>query len=276
MKALSSCLYKGVVMHHRFQPKVHRFKYKVFSLCLDLDELHQVDKLQLFSINRFNLFSFYEKQHGSGNGKLANYIRQLLIERGYQNATYKIKLLCYPKILGFTFNPLSTYFCYDKDNQLAIILYEVNNTFGSRHTYLFAIESKKNNDRTHHHHCEKKMYVSPFMPMQTRYFFRTLKPEKRVAICIQQLARQQQLSDKLDQQPILEATFVGRHEPLNDRSLVRAFCQYPLMTLKVICAIHWEALKLLSKKLALQPNQQQFNHSISWQDQTGVSRYEQL
>lgn len=276
MSTLNSCLYKGEVMHHRFQPKVHSFKYRVFSLCLDLDELHQVNQLKLLSVNRFNLFSFHEKQHGSGDGNLALYVRQLLIERGYQHATANIKLLCYPKILGFTFNPLSTYFCYDSNGHLEVILYEVSNTFGARHTYLFAIDNKHSKRQTQRHECDKKMYVSPFMPMQTRYFFRTLAPKKRVAICIRQLANPQQVSDKIDQSAILEATFVGRQETLNDRALMRAFIEYPLMTLKVICAIHWEALKLFSKKLSLQPRQQKNNASISWKDKTGVSHYEQL
>jgi DUF1365 family protein len=287
LKDLNSCLYKGSVTHHRHSPTEHRFSYQVFCACLDLDELEQLNALRFFSVNSFNLFSFSESQHGSGKGSLANFIRQLLIQRGYPNATHQIRLLCYPNILGYSFNPLSTYFCYDINGNLGVILYEVSNTFGSRHIYLFNTDSQANPTDKHnlgnhkqnaieHHYCDKRMYVSPFMPMQTRYSFRTLAPSQHVAICIHQLANNLDGSTDKQQTPILEATFSGKFEFLNNASLLRVFIKYPLMTLKVICAIHWEALKLLRKKLTIQPRQLGKNNSISWQDKNGVSHYEKL
>jgi hypothetical protein len=183
-------------------------------------------------------------------------------------------LLCYPRILGYTFNPLSTYFCYNSSKELEIILYEVSNTFGSRHTYL--LEAKPNTDQVRHH-CDKQMYVSPFMPMQTSYGFRIQPPNKRVAVCIRQTERaNSETQTQTQTQPILHATFTGEYCALNDHSLLRVFFTYPLMTLKVMVGIHWEALKLWRKKLTLQPRNTGKSHSISWQDKSGVSHYESL
>lgn len=270
MAELNSCLYKGVVMHHRFRPTKNRFIYRVFSACLDLDELPRLNKLGFFSINRFNLFSFHEKDHGSGTGNLPDNIRSLLTERGFASATHNIRLLCYPRILGYTFNPLSTYFCYNSNAELEVILYEVSNTFGSRHTYI--LEAKPDTEQVRHR-CEKLMYVSPFMPMQTAYSFRIQPPDKRVAVCIRQTER---ADAETETQPILHATFTGKYCALNDRSLLGVFFTYPLMTLKVMVGIHWEALKLWRKKLTVQPRDTGKIHSISWQDKSGVSHYESL
>ena len=269
MPELSSCLYAGTVMHHRLRPVKHRFVYKVFSLLVDLDELKQLDKFRFFSINRFNLFSFHEKDHGQGSGKLADEIRLLLSNRGYQSENFKIRLLCYPRILGYTFNPLSVYFCYDSSDQLQVILYEVSNTFGSRHTYLLEVEGQPDIVRQG---CSKLMYVSPFMPMDTAYGFRIKPPSDNVAVYIRQ--SEQTSGDTVA--PILNATFSGKKQVISDRSLIKVFMKYPLMTMKVMGGIHWEALKLWRKKLKIQPRDKNVSHSISWQDKNGAMHYESL
>ncbi|MGH1460949.1 MAG: DUF1365 domain-containing protein [Neptuniibacter sp.] len=270
MAELSSCIYEGNVMHHRMQPVQHRFVYRVFSCFIDLDELAALKKLRLFSINRFNLFSFYEKDHGQGEGNLSSQIRSLLNKRGHKAESYKIKLLCYPRILGYTFNPLSVYFCYNSNDELQVILYEVSNTFGSRHTYLFDVEGSPDVIRQG---CNKLMYVSPFMPMDTAYGFRIRPPGTQVSVCI----RQSTLEDSTNTAtPILDATFSGKHRILDDRSLAALFLKYPLMTFKVIGGIHWEAFKLWRKKLKIQPREKNVIHSISWQDKSGAMHYESL
>jgi DUF1365 family protein len=220
------------------------------------------------------MFSFSEKDHGSGEGNLAAYIRQLLVDRGYSSATHQITLLCYPRILGFTFNPICTYFSYNSEGQLEVILYEVSNTFGSRHSYLFNVEPNvKGANKTVRHKCNKKLYVSPFMPMQTSYYFRIQPPDKNVAVCIRQTEGDVSPDNK---KPILYAAFTGNFRSFNDISLLCVFFKYPLMTLKVVVGIHWEALRLWRKKLIIQPRLEGQSNSISWQDKSGVSQYEQL
>lgn len=270
MVSMESAIFTGTVMHHRFRPKKHRFTYQVFSCCFDLDELPWLDSFKLLSVNRFNLFSFHEKDHGAGNRNLAGHIRRLLHKRGFANATHRIKLLCYPRILGYSFNPLSVYFCYDNEERLQVILYEVSNTFGSRHTYLLPTENQTEIVR---HGCEKLMYVSPFMPMETAYSFRIQPPSDKIAVCIRQSDKSTQ---PLATSPLLHATFTGNKILLNDLSLWKMFFRYPLMTLKVMGGIHWEALKLWRKKLSIQPRKKEKTFTISWQDQSGELRYENL
>ena len=108
----SSCIYNGNVIHKRFKPKEHFFKYKVFSLFIDLSELNELDnKLKFFSLNKFNLISFYEGDHGARDGSsLADWVKQNLKDKNIITENIKIKLLCYPRILGYVFNPLSVFF----------------------------------------------------------------------------------------------------------------------------------------------------------------------
>jgi len=277
-------------MHHRFQPKKHRFIYRVFSFCLDLDELPELDsKLRLFSLNRFNLFSFHEKDHGKGDKKLKDQITEILSQHGYGCASSKITLLCYPRILGYVFNPLSVYFCYNENKELQVILYEVSNTFGKRHTYLLPVE--RNSSTTIRHFSNKQLYVSPFMPMATNYSFRIVPPEEKVSICIQQQeptnsdgaknsSTHSHQSSNSSSQPckkILNALFTGKKERLSDAKLLKLFISHPLMTLKVITAIHWEAARLWLKGMSLQNrNKNEPAYSLSWTDNHGVTHYEVL
>lgn len=239
----ASALYLGQVMHHRLVPKVHRFRYRVLSLLLDLDEIDALDRhLRLFSRNRFNLFSFHDRDHGSGHGEdLKSDIVRTLADAGVDLGKGRISLLCYPRILGYVFNPLSVYYCQDGDNRLRAILYEVSNTFGQRHSYLLPVDD---GDEPVRHAIDKGFYVSPFMPMDCRYHFRMQPPGNRVGVHIEQTR---------DGACIFVASFTGRREPLTDRSLLRAWFAHPLMTFKVIAGIHWEALRLWLKGLRLQP-----------------------
>ena len=134
----NSKIYTGKVIHKRFKPKEHYFKYNVFSLLIDLNELEEINKyIKFFSYNKFNIISFYDKDHGDRDGSsIKLWVEKNLKSIGIMTEDISIKLLCYPRIFGYVFNPLSTYFIYNKHSELISIFYEVKNTFGEQHTYI--------------------------------------------------------------------------------------------------------------------------------------------
>ena len=233
----SSYIYTGNVVHKRFKPKTHYFKYKVFSLLVDLSEIDSLDKdLKIFSYNKFNIVSFYDKDHGARDGSsIKNWVIENLKRNNIDTDNIQIKLLCYPRIFGYVFNPLSVFYVYDKNLELISILYEVKNTFGEQHTYIF--KSNKNHNLIQHV-CKKKFHVSPFIEMNCVYFFRLLKPGNKISVIIDQ-------NDKDGK--ILYASQDGVKSELNNNNLIKAYLKHPLMTFKIILAIHFEAFKLWSK-----------------------------
>ena len=233
----NSSIYTGNVIHKRFKPKKHSFNYKVFSLLIDLSELDILDKkLKLFSYNRFNIISFYNKDHGPRDGSsIQNWVKDNLKKNNIDTNGIQIKLLCYPRIFGYVFNPLSVFYIYDKNLDLVSILYEVKNTFGEQHTYIFKSDKNKNLIQ---HVCKKKFHVSPFIEMNCVYFFRLLKPGNKISVIIDQ-------NDK--EGKILYASQDGVRSELNNNTLIKVYLKHPLMTFKIILAIHFEAFKLWTK-----------------------------
>lgn len=242
MPASHSALYAGSVMHRRLRPREHRLRYSVFYLLLDLDEVDALaGKLRFFSHNRFNLFSFHDKDHGEGTAKssrdrIERHLQRLNIEPGCP-----IRLLTMPRILGYAFNPISIFFCYRRDNSLSAILYEVNNTFGQRHSYLIPVSPEAKVPIRQE--SRKSLYVSPFMNTDMDYSFSLVPPGKDLSVSI--IGRD---SDG----PIIVAKLAATRKDLSDSALVRSFCGYPLMTLKVITGIYWEALLIWLKGIRLQ------------------------
>ena len=234
---MTSSIYNGTVIHKRFKPKIHYFKYKVFSLLLDLSELeHLSKKIKFFSHNKFNLISFYEKDHGNRDGSsLVSWVKKNLEDNNINSEKVKIKLLCYPRILGYVFNPLSVFYIYNESQKLISILYEVKNTFGEQHTYIFKVDNDQN---LYQHNCSKKFHVSPFIEMNCKYFFRLLKPGEKISVIIDQY----QTNEK-----ILYASQDGQRVDLNTKELIKSYLKHPLMTFKIISAIHFEAFKLWIK-----------------------------
>ena len=259
MSGPGSALYAGQVVHRRLAPKGHLFRYSVFSMLLDLDELDTLHRgLRLFSVNRFNLFSFFERDHGADAGKpLKQSIEDLVAGAGVDIAGGSISLLCYPRVLGYVFNPLSVYFCHDRDGRLAALLYEVTNTFGERHHYLFAIEDGA--PRPLRHSCSKALYVSPFIGMEATYRFAIVPPRDRLAVSIRE--------EDADG-PVLNASFTARRSEITDARLARFGVSYFLMSLKIIGGIHWEALKLWRKGIRIHRHRPAAANRLSMLDQT--------
>jgi DUF1365 family protein len=241
-----AALYIGEVMHARLKPMGHRFSYRVMSLLIDLDHLDVADRQSpLFGVNRPALYSFSEADHGERDGStLRLYVQRRAAEHGIDLSGARVLLLCYPRLLGYTFNPLSVYFCYRADGGLALIIYEVRNTFGDIHAYVLPVKPGEISEAGVRQQQDKLFYVSPFIELAMRYHFRVSPPEKSVKLRILETDREG---------PLLAATFNGRRRALTTPALLRSVFSLPLVTFKIMAAIHWEALRLWLKGARLVP-----------------------
>ena len=232
-------IYWGDVMHRRLFPVRYRFIYPVFSVLLDLDRLSTLSRgLRLLSYNRFNVFSFNDRDHGPRDGSpLRAWIDAILWQHGIDLDGGRVLLLCFPRIFGYVFNPLSLWYCLHRDGNLRAILCEVSNTFGEHHGYLLHRDGQPMPWPARG--CAvKAFHVSPFIGMNARYQFRISRPDADLNVLI----RQYQGTDLL-----LVAAHRARGQPLSDWALARAVALYPFMTLKVMLMIHWQALRIWMK-----------------------------
>jgi len=228
----------GEVVHVRVRTRHHRLRYRVFALMVDVDALDRIgQRSRLFSYNRPGVVSIHDRDYGAGDGTpIAIQARRVLTDSGLPHATARISLLTYPRVLGYSFNPLSVYLGYDAAGELAGLIYEVSNTVGERTGYVVPAGAAR--DGVYAQACAKQMYVSPFTPAAVDYGFRLRLPGDDLLVGVM-------LKDAAG--PILRAHFRGDARPMNDRNLARVLLGHPLLTVKVIAAIHWEALRLWIK-----------------------------
>ena len=251
---MNSCIYNGTVRHQRFKPIKHSLNYKTFSLLIDLDEIENLSKnISIFSLNKFNIFSFYNCDHGARDGSsLKDWVKKNIKKFDISNNITKVKLLCYPRIFGYVFNPLSIFYCYE-NNILKAIFYEVKNTFNEQHTYIFKIK----NDEKIEQKCKKKFYVSPFMDMETYYNFRLLNPKEKLSIFIRQTDAEE---------TILTATQTGIKKEFSFNQLLINLFKYPLMTIKIMSSIHYEAFFLWKKGAVYRKRDKKIFNNLSYEE----------
>lgn len=224
-------LFLSRVMHARVRPVKRRFVYRVFSLFLDIDDPAASTRgCAIFSHNRFNILSFRNADHGRRDGApLRSFVEDALQRAGIAETPDAIRLLCFPRLWGVVFNPLSVFYCY-RAGRLTAVLYEVNNTFGDTHTYAARIDPAADLAR---HAADKTLYVSPLIGMKARYEFAIRDPRERLSLAIRESG---------DDGLILTAIQTGERRPLTTTEALKAVARHPLMTLKILGAIHLEAL----------------------------------
>lgn len=237
-------LYQGQVVHTRMKPVRHRLSYRVFYLLLDIDA--PARGLRFLSHNGFNLFGYFDRDHGAGGPDLRQWVESEMAATGL-SAPRHIRLLTLPRVLGYVFNPVSLYFCYDGDERLEAVIYEVNNTFGERHSYLVRAGGRSRLQ----HDCPKRFYVSPFNEVAGGYTMDLIPPSGEADGAQVGDAIVYRIHQRDEDGPLLFAGLDLTGQALTDRALLGRFIAMPLMTVKVIAAIHWEAFKLWRKGLRL-------------------------
>lgn len=232
---MASQLFFGHVMHQRMMPMAYRFAYRIFGLLIDIDLIEQeAAQLKWLSLDRFNLLSIRTRDHGARNGSAWRpWLEKTLAEAGIESCA-RVRLSCFPRVLGYGFNPIAVWYCDNQNGDTIAIISEVSNTFGGVYHYV------------HHQHgnalqwpveciADKRFHVSPFIGMNQEYHFKFSQSESGFGVLINEY-QQQQLH--------LIAAQEAELKVLNDRHLIKAFFMMPMMSFKIMFLIHWHALKI--------------------------------
>ncbi len=231
-----ACLYVGHTTHSRLSPRPHSFTYGVFQILIDIDRIDEaVSGLRCFAKGRFGIFSFAERDHGDRTDtRLRSWVEEKLRQTGITASAHTIRLLCFPRVLGFVFNPLSIFFVHAADGRLEAVIYEVNNTVGQSHAYVTPATGAAKERQA----ARKRFYVSPFYKVEGGYRFKLAVPAETFHLVINK-----QVEGVID----FTASQTAERRELTDAALLKLFFAMPFMTLGVVAAIHLEAVKLLLK-----------------------------
>ncbi len=237
----------GRVFHKRFRPAEHQFSYGIFFLRLPLSRLAGLGNRWL-SKDRFNLLSFFTRDYGPRDGSdLGVWIRDLLVREGINSADGEIVLQTFPRLLGYVFNPISVWYCFDQRGQLRAALAEVSNTFGEHHNYLVAHADQRPITAGDWLTSRKVFHVSPFCEVKGHYRFRFEQIADRAFAQIDYYDNSDTTCG--ESAKLIVTTMHGAAQPLTSRAAFNAFLSHPLMTFAVVARIHWHALKLWLKRV---------------------------
>jgi uncharacterized protein len=231
----STLLAIGTVRHLRLRPTRHGFDYRTYFLLLPLRTLRTRPDAAL-ARNRFGAIAFFDRDHGDGRDDCLAWLEEQLVAQGVTDADGEIWLQAYPRVLGYVFKPVSFWYCHRRDGTLAAIVAEVNNTFGERHCYLLTGQVEWTRELRAH----KVMHVSPFCDVDGDYRFRFVRTADRIVARVEH-------DD--DAGPLLVTSVSGELAPATTARQWQAFAGQPLMTLMVIARIHWQALRLVAKRV---------------------------
>lgn len=246
---MKSCIYEGQVRHRRFAPRSHEFRYGLYLMYIDLDELPKLfDRYWLWSARRFNLAWFRRADHMGDPGRpLIDVVRERIESATGLRPKGPIRLLTHFRYLGYGFNPVSFYYCFDEhDEQIETIVCEVNNTpWGEQHLYVLSATDDQGQGNHIKFLRDKEFHVSPFMPMDIEYDWRFNRPGERLNV---------HMENYHDEQKLFDATLMLQRTPMTSLNLARILIQYPWITVKVVAGIYYEAMRLWLKKTPYYPH----------------------
>jgi DUF1365 family protein len=240
-----SRLYRGTISHERTRPARNRFTYGTYYIYVDLDELDDLDRsLKRFAHDGRALFSFHDVDHGPRDGSpLRPWIDGVLERAGIDLDGGPVRMLSFPRVWGLHFNPVSFWYCFHSDGSPRAVLAEVSNTFGEHHNYLLHDEGRPMS-WDQEPEATKVFHVSPFIPMDARYRFRFAPPSDEIGIT---------MDEAVDGTPLLHVRLSMRAEPLTDAGILKAFLRFGPMTARALLLIHWQALKIVAKRIRYIP-----------------------
>jgi DUF1365 family protein len=230
----------ATVMHKRLTPKINQFIYEAFYICFDISKIYNLTT-KIFSVNKFNLYSFYEKDHGPKNGSnIKDWANETFKNSGMNNSIDKIFLFTHPRILGYCFNPVSFWLALNDQQKLIAVIAQVNNTFNESHSYVIFNKNGHEIESNQWFEADKEFHVSPFYKTEGNYKFRFIFEQNQIAIWINYL---------IGEKTLLTSVISKKNINYDNKNLIISFIKMPFITFKVIALIHWQALKIFFKKI---------------------------